>query len=145
MQKSLKINDQELEHQLAALKHMPMAELKQIWRSYFNEEPSSRNKATLVFKLSYHLQKLAYGRLKPETLDFLRNKKIPAKAKRKLTRPIIGTEFVREYQGARHVVVAVQGGYTYDGQIYKSLSAIARHITGTNWNGNLFFGLVTRG
>ncbi|WP_412059084.1 DUF2924 domain-containing protein [Bartonella sp. DGB2] len=103
-----------------------MVELKQLWQSSFNEEPTSRNKATLVFKLSYHMQKLVYGGLKAETLDFLRNKQIPPKAQRKLARPVIGTELLREYKGVPHVVVAVQGGYAYEGKIFKSLSAIAR-------------------
>jgi hypothetical protein len=48
---------------------------------------------------------------------------------------------IREYQGVEHVVTVTRDGYEYQGQPYQSLSAIARAITGTRWNGRVFFGL----
>ena len=60
-------------------------------------------------------------------------------------RPLAGTRLVREYQGIAHTVTARADGFEYQGRPYKSLSAIARHITGTRWNGLLFFGLRSRG
>jgi len=50
-----------------------------------------------------------------------------------------GTKLVREYQGQKHEVSIIDGDFFYMGIKYKSLSKIAREITGTNWNGNLFF------
>ena len=59
--------------------------------------------------------------------------------------PIAGTRLIREYQGVEHTVTVMADGYEWQGRPYKSLSAIARHITGTRWNGLLFFGLRSRG
>ena len=56
-------------------------------------------------------------------------------------RPIAGTRLIREYQGVEHVVTVLQDGFEYEGGPYRSLSAIARAITGTRWNGWTFFGL----
>jgi hypothetical protein len=55
--------------------------------------------------------------------------------------PIAGTRLIREYQGVEQVVTVLQVGFEWRGQPYKSLSAIARAITGTRWNGWTFFGL----
>jgi hypothetical protein len=52
-----------------------------------------------------------------------------------------GTRLLREWQGRTHHVVAVAGGFEYDGRVWRSLSAIARAITGVSWSGPLFFGL----
>ena len=60
-------------------------------------------------------------------------------------RPIAGTRLVREYQGVEHVVTVLADGFEYEGRPYRSLSAIARAITGTRWNGWTFFGLRGRG
>ena len=56
-------------------------------------------------------------------------------------KPIAGTRLIREYQGVEHVVTVTRDGYEYQGRPYQSLSAIARAITGTRWNGWVFFGL----
>lgn len=55
--------------------------------------------------------------------------------------PIAGTRLIREWQGVEHVVTVTNDGFEWQGQPYKSLSAIARAITGTRWNGWVFFGL----
>jgi hypothetical protein len=56
-------------------------------------------------------------------------------------KPIAGTRLVCEWQGVEHVVTVRDDGYEYRGAPYKSLSSIARAITGTRWNGWVFFGL----
>lgn len=53
-----------------------------------------------------------------------------------------GTKLVREFKGKRHSVTVISAGYEYNGQNYKSLSAIANEITGTRWNGKKFFGVA---
>ena len=55
-----------------------------------------------------------------------------------------GTQFVREWQGRDEIVTATEDGFLWDGQTYKSLSAVARAITGTRWNGPRFFGVDTK-
>lgn len=52
-----------------------------------------------------------------------------------------GTRLLREWQGQTHHVTVVEGGFAYDGRTWRSLTAIARAITGTPWSGPLFFGL----
>ena len=52
-----------------------------------------------------------------------------------------GTRLLREWQGRTHHVTVVAGGFEYDGRVWRSLSAIARAITGSAWSGPLFFGL----
>ncbi|QYU69735.1 DUF2924 domain-containing protein [Leptolyngbya sp. 15MV] len=52
-----------------------------------------------------------------------------------------GTQLIREYQGVEHVVTVTRDGYEYQGRPFQSLSAIARAVTGTRWNGRVFFGL----
>ncbi|NWH07132.1 MAG: DUF2924 domain-containing protein, partial [Alphaproteobacteria bacterium] len=60
-------------------------------------------------------------------------------------KPIAGTRLLREFQGVEHIVTVTIEGYEYRGRPYKSLSAIARAITGVQWNGWVFFGLKSAG
>ncbi len=55
--------------------------------------------------------------------------------------PIIGTRLIRDWKGTEHTVLVAKDGFDWNGRRYKSLSAIAKSITGTNWNGYRFFGL----
>lgn len=59
--------------------------------------------------------------------------------------PQAGTILVRDYQGRRLCVKVLEKGFEFDGRIFRSLSAVAREITGTNWNGPVFFGLSAEG
>ena len=133
---------------LAALKTAAIPALKQQWRSLFGSEPPPYNRRFLESRLGYRIQELAYGGLKPETLARLEvlgqqfdGGKIIIRRMRGEDRPIAGTMLIREYQGVEYVVTVTRNGYEYAGQPYKSLSAIARAITGTRWNGRVFFGL----
>lgn len=65
--------------------------------------------------------------------------------KRADERPIAGTRLIREWKGVEHTVTVLDDGYDYQGRPYKSLSAIARAITGTRWNGWVFFGVRRSG
>ena len=60
---------------------------------------------------------------------------------RKGDRPMAGTRLIREWQGVEHTATVLDDGFEYQGRKYKSLSAIARAVTGTRWNGPLWFGL----
>lgn len=133
---------------LAALKTTPTPELKQMWRDLFDADPPAYRRRFLERRLAYRIQELAYGGLKPETLkrletlaDELEGKVSPAKRQNLRDRPIAGTQLIREWQGVEHCVTVLHNGYEYQGRPYQSLSAIARAIAGTRWNGWLFFGL----
>lgn len=130
---------------LAALKTTSTPDLKAMWRQLFDSEPPPYNRRFLESRLAYRIQELAYGGLKPETierLDALADElDQPNKRARPAERPLAGTRLIREWQGVEHSVTVRVDGFEYQGRPYKSLSAIARSITGTRWNGWVFFGL----
>jgi hypothetical protein len=133
---------------LVALKTTPTPKLKEQWRELFDTEPPPYNRRFLEHRLAYRIQELAYGGLKPETIKRLEalaedldggdptRRRQPAK-----DRPIAGMRLIREWQGVEHCVTVRDDDFEYQGRPYKSLSAVARAITGTQWNGLIFFGL----
>jgi hypothetical protein len=134
--------------QLAALPEKTLPELKQLWRDLYDREPPSGNKPFMIKRLSYRIQELAHGGLSARAeakLNVLieeedrRARGLPVV--RKGDRPIAGTRLIRQWQGVEHCVTVLDDGVEYDGAKYRSLSAIARAITGTRWNGPAFFGL----
>jgi Protein of unknown function (DUF2924) len=134
--------------QLTALKGLPTPDLKRRWRDLFATEPPPYNRRFLESRLAYRIQELAYGGLKPETVDRLdalaEDLAGGDRGKRHRTvkdQLVAGTRLVREWQGIEHYVTVRDEGYEYQGRPYKSLSAIARAIAGTRWNGPLLFGL----
>ena len=134
--------------QLTALPEKTTAELKQLWRDLYDREPPPYNKPFLVKRLAYRIQELAYGGLSARAEAKLRDlieeehRRVKGKAPmRKGDRPIVGTRLIREWKGDEHTATVLADGFDYQGRRYKSLSAIARAITGTRWNGPAFFGL----
>ena len=134
--------------QLAALKGLPAPALKTKWRALFDNEPPPYNRRFLESRLAYRIQELAYGGLKQETVERLRvlakqyNGKPGGVSKFRTDRiPIAGTRLIREWKGVEHCVTIRGDDFEYNGRPYKSLSAIAREVTGTRWNGLVFFGL----
>lgn len=134
--------------QLAALKGAPAGVLKARWRELFDTEPPAYNRRFLESRLAYRIQELAYGGLSRETLDRLKAMgkqyagQDPAERKaRPMLRPVAGTKLIREWQGIEHCVTVRAEDFEYLGRPYKSLSSVAREITGTKWNGWVFFGL----
>jgi hypothetical protein len=137
--------------QIAALKSAPAGALKARWRELFGAEPPPYNRRFLESRLAYRLQELANGGLSADTTRRLEAiaAELPAnsgKAARRATgdRPITGTRFIREWKGVEHQVTVQDSDFEYQGRPYKSLSAVARAITGTRWNGLVFFGLKSQ-
>ena len=136
---------------LAALQTAATPDLKQQWRELFGTEPPPHNRAYLQSRLAYRIQELAYGGLKPETLkrllalgEQLDGGNVVLRRIRGDDKPVAGTRLVRQYQGIDYSVTVTTTGYEWEGRPYRSLSAIARAITGTRWNGWAFFGLKTQ-
>lgn len=143
--------DNNLLTQIAALKTMPAPELRRQWQQLFDTPPPRYNRRFLESRLAYRLQELAYGGLTPVVLarlealgDQLDGGNIAVRRRRADERPIAGTKLIREYQGVPHHVTVLPDGYEWQGRPYVSLSSIARAITGTRWNGLVFFGLKNR-
>jgi hypothetical protein len=98
--------------------------------------------------LAWHLQAAAFGDLEPETRRRLKQlakagqrNGVPRASSAGL-RP--GTVLLREWQGVRHGVEVTRDGFLHAGKRYRSLSQVARAITGTRWSGPRFFGLPAR-
>ena len=133
---------------LTALKTTPTPRLKEQWRQLFDSEPPAFNRRYLESRLAYRIQELAYGGLKPETVrrleklgEELDGGRVNIRKRPANDRPVSGTRLIRDYQGVEHCVTVRDNDFEYQGRPYKSLSAIARAITGTQWNGVIFFGL----
>ncbi|MCX7366331.1 MAG: DUF2924 domain-containing protein [Alphaproteobacteria bacterium] len=133
---------------VAALRSMPAPELRKQWQKLFDTPPPRYNRRFLESRLAYRIQELAYGGLKPATVarlealgEQLDGGKITVRRQRADDRPIAGTRLIREYQGVEHCATVLQDAYEWQGRPYRSLSAVARAITGTRWNGLTFFGL----
>jgi hypothetical protein len=133
---------------LAALKTTPTPDLKRQWRDLFETEPPPYNRRFLESRLAYRIQELAYGGLRPETIARLEalgqqldGGNMVLRRTRAEEKPISGTRLIREWQGVEHCLTVRDHDYEYQGRPYQSLSAAARAITGTRWNGWVFFGL----
>ena len=133
---------------LTALKTRSVNELKGEWRSLFGADAPNNSRPFLELRLAWRIQELAYGGASRETvklLDALASE-LRGKPGRKamivdMRKPIAGTRLVREWNGVEHTVTVLRDGFEFEGRKYKSLSAIARAITGTRWNGWRFFGI----
>ena len=137
---------------LAALQVAPIATLKRQWLELFGKEAPPWNRAYITSRLAYRIQESAYGGLKPETRarlealgEQLDGGNIVLRRIQANSRPLAGTRLLRQWQGVEHVVTVRRDDFEFEGRPYQSLSAIARHITGTRWNGWTFFGLRARG
>jgi hypothetical protein len=131
--------------ELAALAELERAVLLERWCTVFGREAPPRLSRALMEKaIAYELQAKAFGGLPVRTRRALR---AAAKADGKSTLsnlPSRGTRLVREWHGALHEVEVLDDGYLWRGTRHRSLSAIARAITGTKWSGPRFFGLLAR-
>jgi Protein of unknown function (DUF2924) len=130
--------------QIAALKTKSTSELRDMWRELFDREPPVLGRRYLEDRLAYRVQELHFGGLSDpgrRRLDALADQLEPRGRRRDRGRPIAGTQLKREWQGVEHVVTVREHDFEYEGRPYRSLSAVARQIAGTRWNGWLFFGL----
>ena len=134
--------------QIAGLHTLPLKQLQALWRQHFCSEPPTHNRQFLERHLAHKIQEQAYRLVNPDLLA--RNQERiaallkPAKARARDTARQVppGTTFTRHYQGRDHQVTAsADGQFVFQGRPYRSLSMIAREITGSRWSGPVFFGL----
>ena len=131
--------------QIAALRDKSVPELRVLYRELFDRDPPPYGRKVLEGRIGYRLQELQLGGLSDRArrrLDALADQLDPRAARRPNPgRPIAGTQLRREWKGVEHVVTVREHDFEYEGRPYKSLSAVARTITNTRWNGPAFFGL----
>jgi hypothetical protein len=156
--------------EIAALHRMTVRELRLKYAEIFNDETRTGNKAWLVKRIAWRLQAMREGglseRARQRAAELANDADIrmsPPKAKPAATPteqytvttsirfgnderlPMAGTVLTRDYKGQKIQVRVLEGGFEYEGEVYRSLSAVAKKITGTHTNGFLFFRLQKEG
>ena len=142
-----------------SLRGMTVGQLREKYRAVFGEVTKSGNRDWLWRRVAWRIQELEYGglsgrarsraaELADEADIRARVPKnafadIPDEMRNRAVRP--GTVLTRKYKGRAYSVRALENGFEYDGRIFRSLSAVARDITGSHWNGNLFFKISGNG
>ena len=149
------VDNRSIVAQVTELANLSVSELKTKWTTLFGRPPHVVHRQVMISRIAYRIQELAYGGLSDETKarleeiaaqdELLTKGHKPRKPTHTQHMPIPGTMLIREHLGKRHEVTVVQEGFEYGGKLYRSLSAIAKHITGAHWNGWHFFGLRGKG
>lgn len=125
-----------VEAELALIENMPLAQLRAVWAARWGDPPRFRSPDLLRRLIAWRLQAPLFGDLDLETKAVLRRRSTPRSPP-----PPAGSQLTREYRGVLHKVDVDVRAFRYQGRSYRSLSAVARVITGTKWNGPRFFGL----
>jgi len=149
--------------QLAALKTMTVADLRGRWSEVFGEPTRCGNKQYLTKRIAWRIQALAEGGLSERARSRARelandaDLRLRSPARTRLAEPsgptvvgalepsrsprppVVGALLTREYKGQRVCVRVLPRGFEYEGRVFRSLTAVAREVTGSHWNGNLFF------
>jgi len=137
-----------LSAEISGLSKASIKDLRERWKRLYGQEPSGHiGRSILIGAIAYRLQEKAFGGLKPSAqriLDRVCDGKEIAEERIPKRRASAGTVLIREWRGVRHRVIVLDNDVTYRGRRYKSLSEVARAITGTRWSGPLFFGLKHR-
>jgi hypothetical protein len=145
------------------LDKLNMRELRSRFASYYTYTPQTRRKAHLVSKILWAIQRDALGDISAQARKTALSIANDRDVRERFPKPIIevplaaertksiafkpsvemtaGTILTRNHKGREVRVTVLDNGFEYDGRWFKSLSAIAREVTGTQWNGKLFFGL----
>jgi hypothetical protein len=141
------IGRESLASEIASLSKLGIDELRERWKAMFGKAPSRDiSRSFLTRAIAYRVQEKALGGLKPSTQRLLAefahdraNGSALAAAPSRIVQP--GAMLVREWRGISHQVSVLEKGFSFGGRHYRSLSEVAREITGTRWSGPLFFGL----
>ena len=155
----MKLAPDGMRQQIGNLANLSRVELAERWLALYGCPPPKGIKRHLLERaLAWHIQAKAFGGIDRRTLRILREAASASfsyerdrrrqsdsdKGHRKFAsakRAIAGTRLIRDWHGSTHVVDVVEGGFAWRGQVYPSLSATARAITGARWSGPRFFGL----
>lgn len=147
--------------EIMELKQKSLSQLREKYKELYCQNPPSSNKVFLWRKIAYRIQELTYGGLAKETqtkiqeliqkYDPVNNAGLrPDKSNEPMTNkkpsrdrrlPIPGTIITKEYKNKKLEVKILESGFEYNSKVYKSLSAIAKEVSGAHWNGYLFFNI----
>ena len=159
-----------IDKEVAAMKRMTVGQLQEKYAEVYGESTNGRHKEWLMKRIAWRMQANEYGGLSEAALARAReiantsdlrttppSENVPAprvepatqnlihppKQDRRL--PAVGLRISRTYKGVDYEVIVRENGFEFEGEFYKSLSAIAKRITGSHWNGYRFFGLQSEG
>jgi hypothetical protein len=126
---------------------LSLGDLRLEWRRLFRAEPPRLSRDIMMRAVAYRLQEIAYGglsRITQRRLMNLANELETAGRIAPTPGPRIkpGARLIREWHGRTHAVCVTDDGFEFEGTTYRSLTKIAREITGTQWSGPRFFGLT---
>ena len=136
-----------LSAEIASVSKLSIDELRERWKAIYGKAPSQEiGRSFLTRAIAYHLQERAYGGLKPSTRRLLarvaeETATGSSPKKHQIRKAQSGTILIREWQGNAHRVTMLDDGVSFNGKHYRSLSEVAREITGSHWSGPRFFGL----
>ena len=161
-------NNQNIDHALKALARMTIGQLRIKYQEVFAEPTRSGNRQFLIKRIAWRIQSLTEGTLSerarrraeelardadlrttlprpPKTSEGAHTVTlaVPSISNAHDRLPVAGTILTRKYRGRQIEVKVLSQGFEYEGQDYRSLSAVAKAVTGSHWNGHLFFGLTT--
>jgi hypothetical protein len=136
-----------LSGRLAVLPTLSLGDLRLEWRRLFRAEPPRMSRDIMIRAIAYRLQEITHGGLSKLTqrrLMTLSNQLETAGPIAPLPGPRIkpGSRLIREWHGRTHTVCVTDAGFEFQGKTYRSLTKIARDITGAQWSGPRFFGLT---
>lgn len=147
--------------QIAELRGLSVPALVARYEALYGKPPRIKNKEWLWKRCAWQLQEQAFGGLsgaaKARLEELISEIKLPEEEKRRSVAGKlapsraarseglkVGTTLVRQWHGRQVSLTVVDGGYELDGVLHKSLSAAAAALTGSHWNGRLFWGLTAR-
>ncbi|QDV62642.1 DUF2924 domain-containing protein [Crateriforma conspicua] len=155
-----------IDKEVAAMKRMTVGELQSKYAEVYGESTNGRHKQWLIKRIAWRMQANEYGGLSDRALTRAREiantsdlrttppgedaappaKRIPGRAQLHPPAgddrlPAVGLTIERVYKGVTYEVIVREGGFEFEGEFYKSLTAIAGVITGSHWNGYRFFKL----
>ncbi len=143
-----------IEAEVANMLAMKVSELREKYREVFGDDTSSRNKRWLIKRIAWRIQANAMGglseRAKRRAAELANDadvRVLPPRSqptikfapRANVSAPTAGTEITRMYKGQLLVVKVTEDGFVFEGQKFKSLSAVAKHITGSHCSGQAFF------
>jgi Protein of unknown function (DUF2924) len=149
----------DIQSEIQGLRGMERAELIERYTEVFGRSPRIRSREFLWKRIAWKIQEQRYGGLstiaKARLEELIQGLDLPLdenvrkvtgqlRGKRKPGDPMPGTVLIREWHEQQIRVEVLDGGYEWDGAVYRSLTAVAKAVTGSKWNGRLFFGLSER-
>ena len=133
---------------IAGLRSMTTAQLRDEWQQVIGSPaPAEFGKDMLTRGVAYRLQEQVHGRMLLTTARQLaegRKQLARGQSPNPLARLRPGTQLARDWHGRTHHVLVLENGYSYRDRSYRSLTSIAREITGVAWSGPRFFGLTSK-